>query len=88
MTTFMINVKPPTLYLHMTSKHPSTTDCGLCFDSMKGYDPNAPEECTKAAAKPVAVKKKPKKQEDSLDDLLSAGLSLGKSKKKAGGKKK
>ena len=88
MTTFMINIKPPTLYLHMTSKHPNTTDCGLCFDSMKGYDPKAPDECTKAAAAPVAVKKKPKKQEDSLDDLLSAGLSLGKSKNKAGGKKK
>jgi len=86
MTTFMINVKPPTLYLHMTSKHPGTTDCGLCFDSMKGYDPNAPTESTKAAA-PVAAKKKTKKQEESLDDLLSAGLSLGKSKKKAGKKK-
>lgn len=82
MTTFMINVKPPTLYLHMTSKHPDLKDCGLCFDSMKDYDPDDPKgEKAAAAAKKVVVKKKPKKQEDSLDDLLSAGLGVGKKKK-------
>ena len=87
MTTFMINVKPPTLYLHMTSKHKETTDPYLCFESMKDYDPEDPEgkKAAAAAGKKVVAKKKPKKQEDSLDDLLSAGLSIG--KKKGKGKK-
>ncbi|KAL7529690.1 hypothetical protein ACHAXR_003096 [Thalassiosira sp. AJA248-18] len=84
MTTFMVNVKPPTLYLHMTSKHKDMTDPGLCFESMKGYDPEDPtgEKAAAAAAKnkPV-VKKKAKKPEASLDDLLNAGLSTGKKKK-------
>ena len=90
MTTFMINVKPPTLYLHMTSKHPDMTDPGRCFDSMQGYDPDDPkgEKAAAAAAKkgPVVPKKKGKKKEDNLDDLLSAGLNIGGKKKKAGKK--
>jgi len=89
MTTFMINVKPPTLYLHMTSKHPETTDCSLCFDEMKDYDPDDPKGLKAAAAAkqgPVK-KKKANKQVDSLDDLLSAGLGGGKKKGKGKGKK-
>mmetsp|Transcript_26469 Transcript_26469/g.39157 ORF Transcript_26469/g.39157 Transcript_26469/m.39157 type:complete len:134 (+) Transcript_26469:74-475(+) len=87
MTTFMINVKPPTLYLHMTSKHKDTTDPYLCFDSMKDYDPEDPEgkkAAAAAAATKVVIKKKPKKQPE-IDDLLSAGLNNG--KKKGKGKK-
>ena len=83
-TTFMVNVKPPTLYLHMSSKHPDCTDCGLCFDSMAGYDPEDPtgDKAAKAAAKAKGpVKKKKEKKVDTLDDLLSAGLGT-KGKKK------
>mmetsp|Transcript_5810 Transcript_5810/g.10639 ORF Transcript_5810/g.10639 Transcript_5810/m.10639 type:complete len:139 (+) Transcript_5810:285-701(+) len=92
MTTFMINVKPPTLYLHMTSKHPEMGpgDCGKCFDSMADYDPADPDgkKAAAAAAKCTVVKKKKaKKPEASLDDLLSAGLSGGKKTKKGKGKK-
>jgi len=84
-TTFMVNVKPPTLYLHMTSKHPDTKDCGLCFDTMQGYDPEDPTGAKAAAAataKKGPIKKKKAKVVDSLDDLLSAGLKKGKGSKK------
>lgn len=85
-TTFMVNVKPPTLYLHMTSKHPDIKECGECFDTMQGYDPNDPTGAKAAAAsatKKGPVKKKKAKKEESLDDLLSAGLKTkGKKKKK------
>lgn len=83
-TTFMVNVKPPTLYLHMTSKHPDIKECVECFDSMAGYDPDDPTGSKAAAAKAKKgpIRKKKVKQEDSLDDLLSAGLKKGKGKKK------
>jgi hypothetical protein len=88
-TTFMINVKPPTLYLHVTSKHPAGTDPASCFDALIGFDPEDPKGLKKAAAdKEAANKPKPKKTkkkgggpDDGLD-LLSAGLTKGKGKKK------
>jgi len=82
---FMINVQPPTLYLHVTAKHPTVKDPFDCFDSLKDYDPSDPKGLKKiaaaAACAPVKKKKKEKKAE-SLDDMLSAGLTKGKKKKK------
>mmetsp|Transcript_9308 Transcript_9308/g.13248 ORF Transcript_9308/g.13248 Transcript_9308/m.13248 type:complete len:130 (-) Transcript_9308:609-998(-) len=80
--TFMVNAKPPVLYLHVTSKHPEGTNPADCFDMLKDYDPNDPKGLKKATGAGGAVKPKKKKQEANLDDLLSAGLSKGKSKKK------
>jgi Zinc-binding len=77
--TFMINVKAPTLYQHVTSKHPAGTDPASCFPSLAGYDPNAPASALAPAAAPVAPKPK-KKAEPSLADLLSEGLPKGKKK--------
>jgi hypothetical protein len=82
-TTFMINVKPPTLHLHVTAKHPAGTAPTDCFDCLEGYDSNDPKGLKKAAAAPVAtgpIKPKQKKKDDGLDDLLSAGLTKGKKK--------
>ena len=77
--TFMINVKPPTLLLHVTSKHPAGTDPASCFPSLKDYDPNAPAAASApAAAAPVKPKKKP--ADTALDDLLNAGLAKAKKK--------
>jgi Zinc-binding len=77
--TFMINVKPPTLMLHVTSKHPAGTDPASCFPSLKDYDPNAPATAAPAAAAaPIKPKKKP--ADAALDDLLNAGLTKGKKK--------
>uniref|UniRef100_A0A6U3R4F5 At2g23090-like zinc-binding domain-containing protein n=1 Tax=Ditylum brightwellii TaxID=49249 RepID=A0A6U3R4F5_9STRA len=81
--TFMVNAKLPVLYLHVTSKHGNATDPASCFDQLAGYDPNDPKgEKAASAAKEAAPKKKVKKKED-LSDLLDAGLSMGKSKKKS-----
>lgn len=77
--TFMVNVKPPTLLLHVTSKHPAGTDPASCFASLAGYDPNAPAAAAAPASAPVAPKPK-KKVEPGLDDLLNAGLTKGKKK--------
>ena len=41
--TFMVNAKPPVLYLHVTSKHPAGTDPVSCFASLKDFDPNDPK---------------------------------------------
>lgn len=85
--TFMVNAKPPVLYLHVTSKHDAGTDPATCFDILKDYDPNDPKgekKASTAAAGPVKPKKS-KKKEENLEDLLDAGLSMGK-KKKAGKK--
>ena len=80
--TFMVNAKPPVLYLHVTSKHEPGTDPAACFASLKDFDPNDPKGEKKAAAAAAAAKpKKSKKKEENLDDLLSAGLSLGNKKK-------
>jgi hypothetical protein len=77
--TFMINVKPPTLLLHVTSKHPAGTDPASCFPILKDYDPNAPAPA--AAPVAAAVAPKPKKKVDpGLDDLLNAGLAKAKKK--------
>lgn len=84
--TFMVNAKPPILYLHVTSKHEPGTDPASCFPSLAGYDPNDPEgknkndNATAAAGAPVP-KKKPKKKEDDLSGLLDEGLTKGKKKK-------
>lgn len=84
-TAFMINVKPPTLHLHVTAKHPTCTDPTECFDCLAGYDPNDPKGLKAAAAAPPAaaagpIKPKKKKVDAGLDDLLSAGLTKGKKK--------
>ena len=81
--TFMINARLPVLYLHVTSKHDPGTDPSSCFPQLAGFDPNDPkgEKAAAAAkAKGSTVKKKSKKQEDSLD-LLEIGLTKGKKKK-------
>jgi hypothetical protein len=82
--TFMINVKPPTLHLHVTSKHPSTPPVD-CFPCLIDYDPEDPKGLKKAAADKAATAatasvKKSKKPVDSFD-LLSAGLKKKGSKK-------
>lgn len=79
--TFMINVKPPTLLMHVTAKHPAGTDPAACFPVLAGYDPNAPAEAA-APASAAAVAPKPKKKpaDPGLDDLLNAGLTKGKKK--------
>jgi hypothetical protein len=76
-TTFMVNVKPPTLLLHVTAKHPTCTDPTECFSSLAGFDPNAPKTAPVAAAS-EPVKPKKKKVVAGLDDLLDAGLSKSK----------
>jgi hypothetical protein len=68
--TFMINVKPPTLLLHVTAKHPKDTNPVECFPQLAGYDPNPAKAAPVAAA---AIKPKKKKADDGLD-MLSAGL--------------
>jgi hypothetical protein len=86
MSTFMVNVKPPQLHLHVTSKHPAGTDPVACFAILKGYDPDDPKGLKAAAAAAEAaksvVKKPKKKKDDGFEDLLSAGLTKGKKKKK------
>jgi hypothetical protein len=81
-TTFMVNVKPPTLYLHVTSKHAGTAAVE-CFTSLKDFDPEDPKGLKKTAAAGAAtgVVKKSKKPVGDLD-LLSAGLKTKKGSKK------
>lgn len=81
--TFMVNAKPPTLYLHVTSKHEPGTDPAACFAMLKDYDPNDPKGEKKSATSsaPVKPKKSAKKNAD-LDSLLDAGLSGTKKGKK------
>jgi len=56
--TFMVNAKPPVLYLHVTSKHPAGTDPVSCFDSLKDFDPDDPKglkserSCSVLSARP------------------------------------
>lgn len=84
--TFMVNVKAPALYLHVTSKHDPDTDPASCFPSLKDFDPNDPKGLKKAAngSGPEAPKPKKvtKKKDDDLDALLDTGLNLGKKKPK------
>mmetsp|Transcript_19212 Transcript_19212/g.31911 ORF Transcript_19212/g.31911 Transcript_19212/m.31911 type:complete len:140 (-) Transcript_19212:115-534(-) len=92
-TTFMINVQPPTLYLHVTSRHPDNAATPeACFTSLKGFDPDDPKGLKKAAeeaklAAAAAAKKslRNSKKGGPAVDLLSLGLSTGKGK---GSKKK
>jgi hypothetical protein len=82
--TFMVNAKPPTLYLHVTSKHEPGTDPASCFPSLKDFDPNDPKGLKKTATESSGdgIKpKKTKKKNDDLDSLLDAGLNLGGKKK-------
>jgi hypothetical protein len=69
---FMVNVKPPTLMLHVTAKHPTCKNPVDCFPQLAGFDPNPPKKAPAAAAA-APVKPKKKKADDGLD-LLSAGL--------------
>ena len=78
--TFMINVKPPTLLLHVTSKHPAGTEPASCFPVLRDFDPNAPASAAAPAATAAVAPKPKKKVEPGLDDLLNAGLTKGKKK--------
>jgi len=83
--TFMVNAKPPTLYLHVTSKHEPGTDPASCFPSLKDYDPDDPKGLKKAenaSSGGVKPTKAAKKKDADLDSLLDAGLTLGKKKTK------
>eukprot|EP00549_Striatella_unipunctata_P024497 CAMPEP_0118674674 /NCGR_PEP_ID=MMETSP0800-20121206/1018_1 /TAXON_ID=210618 ORGANISM="Striatella unipunctata, Strain CCMP2910" /NCGR_SAMPLE_ID=MMETSP0800 /ASSEMBLY_ACC=CAM_ASM_000638 /LENGTH=130 /DNA_ID=CAMNT_0006569893 /DNA_START=121 /DNA_END=513 /DNA_ORIENTATION=+ len=80
--TFMVNVKLPALYLHVTAKHGPTVDPVSCFAALAGFDPNDPKGLKKAAAPGAGGAAKPKakskKKDDGLLDLLDAGLKKGK----------
>lgn len=78
----MVNVTPPILYLHVTSKHPAGINPTDCFDQLAGFDPNDPKGLKKTAvAAPAAAAKPKKKKDEGFEDLLSAGLGKGKKKK-------
>lgn len=85
-TTFMINVKKPTLYLHVTSKHPGDTDPASCFSALQGFDPEDPDgkkaAAAEAAAKKAAPARKSRKNADDGLDLLSVGLKKKSVKKR------
>lgn len=79
--SFMVNARPPVLYLHVTSKHDPGTDPVACFPQLAGFDPNDPKGEKKAAEEKAAAAKKKKstnKGGDDLDLLLDAGLKKGK----------
>jgi hypothetical protein len=90
--TFMVNAKPPMLYLHVTSKHPTEgSNPATCFDQLAGFDPLDPkgEKAEKEAAekkKNATAGKKKKEAGGDLLGMLDAGLSKGKSTKKKFGK--
>mmetsp|Transcript_13072 Transcript_13072/g.24552 ORF Transcript_13072/g.24552 Transcript_13072/m.24552 type:complete len:138 (-) Transcript_13072:267-680(-) len=83
--TFMVNARPPVLYLHVTSKHEPGTDPVSCFDQLAGFDPNDPKgekkAAEEAAQKKAAAAKKKASDAANLDLLLDAGLGSGKSAK-------
>ena len=84
--TFMSNARPPVLYLHVTSHH-AGTDPVACFDQLVGFDPDDPKGLKKTCTPAGPVKpKKSKKKEENLEDMLSAGLTMGKKTKKKPGK--
>jgi arylsulfatase A-like enzyme len=87
--TFMVNAKPPVLYLHVTSKHDPGTDPLACFpDALRDFDPEDPEgtkkaqEDAKKAAEAAARRRSSKKANADLDDLLNAGLGGMRSSKR------
>jgi hypothetical protein len=81
--TFMVNSKPPQLYLHVQQKHPGAAPTECFPVELKDFDPNDPEKklagagAAAAATAPVKPKKIPTK-DPGLDDLLNAGLAKGK----------
>lgn len=85
---FMVNARPPVLYLHVCTKH-KPEEFKECFPvALANFDPDDPNgEKAAAAAKKAeaerAAKKKAKaKAAGSGLDLLSEGLSAGKKKGK------
>ena len=90
--TFMVNARPPMLYLHVTSKHATEALTPVnCFDQLAGFDPQDPkgEKADKAAAAKKNNAAGSKKKKDTAVDLLGmldAGLTKGKSTKKKFGK--
>jgi Zinc-binding len=82
--TFMVNSKPPQLYLHVQQKHPGAAPTECFPVELKDFDPNDPEKkAAAAAAGSGAVPVKPKKvppKDAGLDDLLNAGLAPKKGK--------
>lgn len=89
--TFMVNARPPILYQHVVAKHDGT-DPVQCFPSLKDFDPSDPKgekaaaAAVKAKKEALAAKKKKKAGGDDLNNLLDAGLTLGKKTKKKFGK--
>jgi hypothetical protein len=75
--TFMVNVKPPALYLHVTSKHEGT-DPASCFPSLKDFDHKGLNKTTTSGSAAPMPKKTTKKKDGDLDALLDSGLTLGK----------
>mmetsp|Transcript_15306 Transcript_15306/g.22430 ORF Transcript_15306/g.22430 Transcript_15306/m.22430 type:complete len:138 (-) Transcript_15306:395-808(-) len=88
--TFMINARPPVLYLHVTTKHGFDTVPATCFPALKDFDPEDPkgEKAAKKEkeAKAAEAKKKKAKNSADLGDLFDSGLNLGKKTKKKFGK--
>lgn len=88
---FMVNARPPVLYLHYTSKHEGQCQPVDCFPQLADFDPEDPKGEKKAAAeaakKKAAAAKKKKDAAGDLGDLLDAGLSKGKKPKKKFSKK-
>eukprot|EP01083_Nonionella_stella_P012541 35590_1 len=88
---FMVNARPPVLYLHYTAKHDGQCLPQECFPVLADFDPADPKGEKKAAAdalkKKAAAAKKKKAAGDDLGDLLTAGLTIGKKAKKKYGKK-
>lgn len=78
--TFMTIAKDELLYNHVQARH-EKLEPEKCFPRLKGYDPSKPPA---PAPAPVVAKKKapPKKKENDVADLLSAGLAGAKSKKR------
>lgn len=80
--SFMVNARPPTLYLHVTAKHDGINPTE-CFPSLAGYDPNDSNGEKKAAQEKAAAEARAQRASarkaatggGALDDLLSAGIS-------------
>jgi len=82
--TFMVNSRPPLLYLHIVAKHSDIVESknfAACFPAgeLDGFDPNDPKgEKKPETATAAPVKKVVKKNTADLDSLLDAGLKKGK----------
>lgn len=77
--TFMVNSKPPTLYLHCEAKHPGVNFLECFPVELKDFDPSDPKGEKKAEEdkkKAATIKAKAKLQANAdLDSLLDAGIS-------------